>query len=301
MTEATGGHAGRALFAGLTTLDIVQSVERPPGSNEKVAALDFLVVAGGPAANAAVAFAHCGGAPLLVTALPEHALTAPVLADLAACGVEVHTAASYDGPPVTASIMVTRATGDRAIVSPSGVATQANPEPTDLPSLEGIGAVLVDGYFRAISLPLAAAARERGIPVIADIGSHKAHTDEVAAACDIAVVSDDYAPPGTDGTPDAVVAHLESLGVSRVVITRGGSGVLWAARGALGEVEVSPVPVADTLGAGDFFHGAFTHRIATLGLDDARLADDIAYASRVAGASLGSFGTRAWLAHGPAA
>jgi sugar/nucleoside kinase (ribokinase family) len=52
----------------------------------------------------------------------------------------------------------------------------------------------------------------------------------------------------------------------------------------------------DTLGAGDFFHGALAFRIASMGLDDARFADDLAYAARVAGESLASFGTRAWLA-----
>jgi hypothetical protein len=36
--------------------------------------------------------------------------------------------------------------------------------------------------------------------------------------------------------------------------------------------------------------------MASMGLDDARFADDLAYAARVAGESLGSFGTRAWLA-----
>ena len=72
----------RAIFAGLATLDVIQLVNRLPHPNEKVAALDFLLAAGGPAANAAVAFAACGGAPCLVTALPEHPLTGTVTDDL---------------------------------------------------------------------------------------------------------------------------------------------------------------------------------------------------------------------------
>lgn len=288
--------AARAVFAGLATLDIIQSVERVPGPNEKVAAHEFQVVAGGPAANAAVAFARCGGAPLLATALPAHPLTAPIEADLASCDVELAVCATYDGPPITASILVTRATGDRAIVSPTGAATSSNPEPARLPSLDGAGALLIDGYFRALSLPLAAEARRRGIPVIADVGSHKPHSDEVLAACDVAVVSGDYAPPGTSGSPDAVFDHLASLGVAASVITRGERGILYRTASGHGEVMVAPVPVVDTLGAGDFFHGALAWRLASLGRDDARLAEDLTFAARVAGSSLGSFGTRAWLA-----
>ncbi|MDN4476758.1 PfkB family carbohydrate kinase [Demequina sp. SYSU T00192] len=285
-----------ALFAGLATLDIVQLVERLPSPNEKVAALEFSVCAGGPAANAAVAFARCGGSPTLVTALPAHELTPLVTADLARCGVAVHEAAAYDGPPVTASIMVTRATGDRAVVSPSGVATGGGLAPTVEAPLDGVGAVLVDGYFPEVSLPLAARARAAGIPVILDAGSHKPHTDRVVAACDIAVVSDDFAPPGTGGAPDAVLAYLSGLGIAAAVITRGAGPVLYRTAASSGAVDVPPVAsVVDTLGAGDFFHGALAWRIASLGRDDARLPEDIAFAAAVVAESLGSFGTRAWL------
>lgn len=294
----------RAVFAGLATLDIVQLVERLPHPDEKVAAVDFLVAAGGPAANAAVAFAHCGGEALLVTALPAHAMTALIVSDLEAHGVEVSAAASYEGAPITASIMVTRATGERAVVSPTGTATNTNPVPTsELPGLEGVGAsrvgaVMLDGYFRAIGLPLARAARERGIPVILDAGSHKHYTDEVVAAVDVAVVSHDFVPPSTDGDADAVFAYLRGLGVTHAAITRGERAILYVTPSGGGSVPVGRVDVVDTLGAGDFFHGALAYRIASMGLDDARFADDLAYAARVAGESLGSFGTRAWLAGG---
>ena len=293
--RATEPSTPRGLFAGLATLDIVQLVERLPAPNEKVAALDFCVAAGGPATNAAVAFAHCGGEAVLATALPEHDLVAALGRDLEACGVELAVCAAYPGAPVTASILVTRASGDRAVVSPSGAATHANPDPTVLPSLDGIGAVLIDGYFRSLGLGVAARARERGIPVVLDAGSHKFYTDDVVRACDIAVVSDDFTPPGTDGSADAVFAYLASLGVARAVITRGAGPIAYRTPAGEGVVEVAPVPVADTLGAGDFFHGALVWRLASLGLDDKRLPDDLAFASRVAGASLGTFGTRAWL------
>ena len=286
-----------AIFAGLTTLDVVQLVERLPAPNEKVAALDFLVAAGGPATNAAVAFAWCGGRPTVVTALPEHDLTALIRADLDRCGVGLTVAAHYAGPPVTASIMVTRATGDRAVVSPSGVATGGTLIQVDDVPLDGVAAVLVDGYFPEIALPLAARARSVGIPVIIDAGSHKPHTDRVVAHCDIAVVSDDFAPPGSSGAPDAVFAYLADLGVTTAVITRGPAPALFRSGAGEGMVPVpSAGPVIDTLGAGDFFHGALTWRIASLGWDDARLAEDIAFAAAVAARSLGSFGTRTWLA-----
>lgn len=282
-------------MAGLSTLDVVQLVERVPDSNEKVAALEFFTAAGGPAANAAIAFAHCGGRPVLATALPDNPLTALIASDLAECGVALHQSARYPGVPITASILVTRATGERAVISPTGAATRDNPEPESLPSLEGTGVVLIDGYFRAIGLSLAAKARDAGAPVVLDAGSYRSYTDDVVRACDVAVVSGDFAPPGSDGRPDAVFAYLAGLGVRFAAITRGAEDILFRTPTGSGSVAVAPVPVADTLGAGDFFHGALAYRIADGGLDDARFADDLAFASRVAGSSLGTFGTRAWL------
>jgi sugar/nucleoside kinase (ribokinase family) len=288
--------ATQAIFAGLATLDVIQLVERLPLPDEKVAALDFALAAGGPAANAAIAFAACGGAPCLVTALPEHPLTDTVTDDLEAHGVRVERAGGYSGPPITASIMVTRATGARAVVSPTISATDEPIAAASMCGLQGVGAVLVDGYFRSLSLPLAFAARSRGIPVVLDAGSFKPYTDEVLAAIDIAVVSDDFAPPGTGGKPDAVLAYLGERGVKVSVITRGERPIVWRAGNASGEVEVQGLDkVVDTLGAGDFFHGALTYRIAALGLDVARLPEDLSFAADVAARSLGSFGTRAWL------
>lgn len=287
----------RALFAGLATLDIVQLVERLPLPNEKIASLDFLAAAGGPAANAAVAFAHCGGAASLATALPAHPISALIVADLAAHGVEVLTAGSYEGQPITASILVTRSTGERAVVSPTRGASDATIAPPSAwpPPLDGVGAVLIDGYFGAVSLPITRAARALGIPVILDGGSFKAHTDAAVAVVNVAIVSDDFDPPGARREPSAVFEYLRSRGVTHAAITRGGADILFVTPTTEGAVQVTPVPVVDTLGAGDFFHGALAYRIAGLGLDDARFAADLAFASRVAGSSLDSFGTRAWL------
>ena len=50
----------RGLFVGMTTLDCLYQVARSPAANEKVTAHKSLLVSGGPATNAAVAFAQLG-------------------------------------------------------------------------------------------------------------------------------------------------------------------------------------------------------------------------------------------------
>ncbi|WP_061962480.1 PfkB family carbohydrate kinase [Demequina flava] len=287
------------ICAGLTTLDVVHLVDAVPPSNQKVASRDFFMAAGGPATNAAVTAARCGSATTLVTALPQHHLSTVIRTDLEDCGVALHVADdSPTGPPLTAAIMVTQSTGDRAVVSPTASAVDVPPTPADFDPhalLDGAGAVLIDGYHRHLSLPLARAARKAGIPVVLDAGSHKPYTDELLAVTDVAVVSEDFAFPDSPRDASATWARLRSGGAVAAVITQGAGPMLVSVGASVTEVAVEQLEVVDTLGAGDVLHGALTHCIASLGLDVARLDQDLAWASRVVRVSLGSFGTRRWL------
>jgi len=292
----------RILCVGLATLDVIQLVERMPESNEKVVALDSLIAAGGPAANAAVAAAHVGSDVTLLTALADHPGAGIIRADLEAHAVTV-SAMPTDAPPVVASILVTAGSGDRAIVSPTSSAS-ALASGSEAPSLteaqidaalEGVTAVHLDGYYPSLAIPVAAAARARGILVLLDAGSHKAHTEQVLAHVNVAVVSGDFAPPGVNADPVGVLAYLADHGIAFAAVTRGPRAIAFRAPATRGGVAVDPVTVEDTLGAGDFFHGALAHAVARHGISEANFPQDLAWASRVAGASLGSFGTRAWL------
>jgi ribokinase len=54
-----------------------------------------------------------------------------------------------------------------------------------------------------------------------------------------------------------VVLELLRLGVENVVLTRGDKGVIWGCSAGLVEVPAVPVPVVDTVGAGDAFNAGF--------------------------------------------
>src|SRR5690606_4552705 len=175
---------------------------------------------------------------------------------------------------------------ERAVVSPTASAVFTPPRANPPPSLDGVHALLVDGYHRDLSLPIAQAARASGICVVMDAGSLKPHTELVAQAADTVVASSDLTTPDGARDPQAVFAWLASLGVARAAITRGGDTILWRTPTGSGEVPVAPTDVVDSLGAGDFFHGALMFRLASLGTADARFAEDLAWASRVVAPSL---------------
>ncbi len=300
---------------GLCTLDVIQSVARVPGENEKVTALRQTVAAGGPATNAAVTFAHLGGEAVLWTGIGRHPLTAGIRADLDACGVRVHDlAAAQDGPPAVSSILVTAGTGARAVISTNAGSAHLVP-PNDF-DLDGVTALQVDGHHPALAEVALRAARRHGIPTVMDAGSWKHGTARLLPLIDVVACSADFRVPG--GGPVE-----EGLDVPWIVITAGGEPIRWwGPGGASGEVAVEQTSVVDTLGAGDVFHGALTHAIATLpgttlpgtglpgapgrmpreGAGPALLTPDnfpalLARAAHTASRACAHFGTRTWMHH----
>ncbi|GII64025.1 kinase [Sphaerisporangium krabiense] len=292
----------RALFAGLCTLDLVQAVERPPSANEKVTALRQTVAAGGPAANAAVTFAHLGGAATLVSAVGRHPLAAGIRADLSERGVRLlDLTPDAADPPAVSTIMVSRG-GDRAVVSVNAAGLDVRPPP-DLDELVAASAVVhLDGHHPALALEAARLARRRERLVLLDGGSWKPGTAGLLPHVDVAVVSADFRPPGAGG-PEDVLARLRAAGVPWTAVTRGAAPVLWRGAGPVRALPVPEVAVVDTLGAGDVLHGALTFALCrALGgsgrardLDEEAFASALEFAVPVAAASCGSFGTRAWL------
>ncbi|MDP9796721.1 sugar/nucleoside kinase (ribokinase family) [Catenuloplanes nepalensis] len=278
-----------AVFAGLCTLDVIQSVERVPGPNEKVTALRQTVAAGGPATNAAVTFAHLGGRATLLTGVGRHPLAAGVRADLAACRVGVRDLTpGHDGPPSVSSILVTAATGARAVASTNAAGAHLVP-PDDL-DLDGVSAVQVDGHHPALAEAVLTAARRRGIPTILDAGSWKDGTERLLPLADVVAASADFRAPGP------LRKIIRGYGVPWLAVTAGADPIRWwGPGGASGQVTVPAVPVVDTLGAGDVFHGALTHAVAAGGLDS--IAEALGAAAQIASRACAHFGTRTWMHH----
>lgn len=90
---------------------------------------------------------------------------------------------------------------------------------------------------------------------------------ELLEIADVVKVSDEDIDWFTAGTPYSQVArHWLSLGVSLVIVTRGGSGAVAFTRQGEWDYPAVPVEVADTVGAGDSFMGAVIDSLWSLGL-----------------------------------
>lgn len=320
---------------GLTTLDVVQTVDRVPGPNDKVVADGLDVRFGGPAANAAATAVALGVPTRLVTALGSGPVADLVRAGLTAAGVQVLDLAGPDGtsartsptataPPATdpilptpasptpaspaptepvglpvSTVLVTRSTGERAVVSVNATGapdlTAAVHTVLD-DALAGATAVLVDGHHLTAAVPLAAAARSRGVPVALDGGSWKPGLADLLDQVDHAVLSADFRLPAErtdDGhgpataaslPADCLLAGLLDRWPLRTAARSDGPGPLRRRdrAGSTHLVDVQPVPpedVVDTLGAGDVLHGALAADLARGHGIDRALATGVRWAT----------------------
>jgi len=282
------------LFLGLATLDLVYLAGKPPGENQKVVASDCTIAAGGPAANAAVTFSYLGNAAVWAGVLGTHAIAQLIRADLAEYNVRIidlEPGRSHS-PPVS-SIIVTEATGDRAVVSINATKSQVDRQAINQDILTSVNIVLVDGHQIAASKEIAQLAHSKNIPILLDGGSWKPGLEEILPFIEWAVCSDNFHPPNCYNS-EQVFAYLSAAGISHIAITRGEKSILYLSNGTYSSIEVPQIQATDTLGAGDIFHGAFCHYI----LQNNNFTDTLTAAAKIASHSCKNFGTRGWMNKG---
>jgi sugar/nucleoside kinase (ribokinase family) len=268
----------KVVCAGLATVDLLYTVDRIPGVDEKAQATSVEVAAGGPAANAAITAALLGAEVTLVSAVGAHPLGTLIRDDLDRYGVRlVDAAAGRAGPPPVSAITVLAATGQRTIVSRNAGDLAAG-VPVD-PDLAGADAVLVDGHHPA----LAVAAARAGRPLVVDAGSWRPVFADVLPHALVVACSAAFR------APDPVLL----AGVPHVAVTDGPRPVRWRSGPAAGAVPVPAVAAVDTAGAGDVFHGALAVAVAR----DPEVRDfpgALAYAVSIAARRVVHRGPRAW-------
>ncbi|MGB3616261.1 MAG: PfkB family carbohydrate kinase, partial [Elainellaceae cyanobacterium] len=210
-------------------------------------------------------------------------------------------APSHLEPPPVSSILVTEATGDRAVVSLNArrhqVSAQALSTPMGMEVLQCSRVVLIDGHQMALGIAVAQQAKQRNIPVVVDGGSWKPNFDRVLRWTDYAICSAHFRPPGCI-TAQHTVEYLQQLGVRHVAITRGGDPIAYWHGEQYQEIAVPTIQAIDTLGAGDIFHGVFCHALTAAADTDieASAVSALQQAAAVAAAACTTFGTRQWMA-----
>ncbi|MCW0482145.1 PfkB family carbohydrate kinase [Gaoshiqia sediminis] len=279
------------LFIGLTTLDIQYFVDEFPGSNTKVKTAPPQLLVGGPATNAAVAYAFFAGKAPLVTVIGDNTFRPYFEADFDQCGIDVVDVLNQTRVnPVLATVVTSKESGNRTIFTHNPIDVPPGFDAKPILNKYSPDILLIDGFYPELALPLCREAKKKGILVIFDGGSWKEHLYELLPMVDVAICSSDFLPPGCNHQ-DEIFEYLTGLGIPNVAITQGEKPILYLEDGEYGHVSVEPVAVTDTLGAGDFFHGAFCY----FWQQNKQFHSALAKAAHFASATCTMPGTRIWL------
>jgi sulfofructose kinase len=251
------------LCAGIATLDQVFRVDPMPSRAEKYRARDLAVTGGGTAASAAVAIARLGGAVSFYGALGDDRIGDEIVAGLTREGVDCSALRRLPGVRSPLSAIFVDGAGERMLVS---YADPALPGPTDwLPQKlpDGIDAVLGDTRWQQGSAHVFRLARAAGVPAILDGDRAPGEVpDLLRLATHVAFSAQAMADLTGLDDPRAALEGFAPSATTWFGVTNGAEGAFFLEGGRIAHVPAFPVDAADTLGAGDTWHGAFALALA---------------------------------------
>ncbi len=278
------------LFVGLVTLDLIYLTESPPKNNQKLVADDYIVAAGGPVTNAAVAFSYLRNHAKLLGVVGCHPMTQLIKSDLANYQIEIiDFKPTTENPPPVSSIVVSKGTGERAVISINAVKTQADRKSISPDILQNINIVLIDGHQMELGCAIAEQAKAENIPVVIDGGSWKAGFEELLPFVDYAICSANFYPPNCNNSEE-VFTYLNQMGIPHIAITHGEKPIQYLSENEINLLDVPKIKSIDTLGAGDIFHGAFCNYVLQETFSTA-----LEQAAKIAALSCQYFGSRCWM------
>ncbi|WP_326799992.1 ribokinase [Streptomyces sp. NBC_01808] len=243
---------------GSVNMDLVAYAATAPLRGETVSGREFRTVPGGKGANQAVAAARAGGAVTMIGAVGADAFGGELRAALDGAGVDTAGLRTAPGASGTAHIVVDDDGGNSIVVVPGANGTVTGLAPGDDERIAAAGTLLLqlelpmDGVVAA-----AEAARGHGVRTVLTPAPARPLPGRLLAATDL-LIPNEHEAAALTGRSDphrAAAALLDQ--VPEVVVTLGGAGSLYAARGQ--EPVVVPalaVRAVDTTAAGDTFVGA---------------------------------------------
>ncbi len=250
----------------------------------------MLVHAGGPALNAAITFAHMGGTAVLISMIGNSIWSGFIKEELNKYRVKLYDIAEgYDFSPPVSSIIINSQNGSSTIFTSPASSSQSFK--FDISKInETAKLVLTDGFLVSELGDLIQRYSASGAEICLDGGSWKSDTSKIIDCVSIAICSERFKPPGTDGI-SSVIKYLHDHGIKQIAITSGNKPIIGSDNGHDFTISIEPIKPIDTLGAGDIMHGTFCWYYSQSHDFEASLKQS----AQVATKSCQWLGTRAWM------
>jgi sugar/nucleoside kinase (ribokinase family) len=276
---------------GAATLDYLGLVPHFPDPDDKMTMLEFAREGGGLVATALVAVARLGASTRYVGKLGEDEFSRFIVDGFRREGVRTDAIVTRQQVKGRFSfIIVEEGTGLRTILHSGHGPARLAPEELDREAILSGRALLIDTSDPVSAFTAAGWARAAGRPVVLDADKYDPAAPDLAAAADFAIASQRYATARTSlAEPAAAAEALAGEVPGIVIVTAGRAGAYVAAGRERFHQPALSVPVKDTTGAGDVFHGAFLYAH----LQEWDLRRCVAFAAAVAALKCRALGGRA--------
>lgn len=248
---------------GVSSVDVLSLVDHHPAEGEVLQSSEMVISGGGPVATALVTLARLGAHTAMVDALGDDWRGSLLLAEYEREGVYTGSLHIRKGhTSATASILVSRASGERTIVFYPGSAPELTPAELPLDVIRAGKILHLNGRHWQVCLEAAKAARQAGRLVSFDGGAFRFREPlrNLVPLTDICIIAADFAQKYTGESDSHLAARqLLKIGPSLVVITAGIRGSwIFPREGPSFHQPACLLPdTKDTTGCGDSYHGAF--------------------------------------------
>lgn len=250
------------LFIGSTTKDTLLMVEAPPASDQRIAASAMTHACGGVASVAASAFEKLGGQAGLITAVGEASdVTAFIEADLAGRSLPYLQIIRIPGADSPFSTIQVERDGKRCITHFGGCIRQLKLEMLDKKALDNAKMIHLGGLAEDFSVELAAYCRRHTKALVSVDGGNLSReaTERILGNVDVFIPDDKTVSKTLGLAPEEACRYYAEKGVGIACVTMGDKGAVACSKGTVYHAAPVCVPVVDTTGAGDNFHGAFLY------------------------------------------
>lgn len=263
-------------------MDTICVVPGFPRFNTKTHMRDVRIEPGGQVATALATCTRLGLRSRYIGSVGKDDWGKAQLASLQSENLELHVRQVEGASSQVAIIIIEEGVGERTILWRRDPRLQYPVADLRREWITGARLLHLDGCDTAAALQAARWAHEAGIPVVIDIDEvYDDSTHELLRLVDYLIASSDFAKDPRE--------LAERYGCGVVGITRGDGGATFVDRDRrVIESRGFQVPVADTTGAGDVFHGGFIYGL----LQGWNLEDVIRFANAVAAMKCMKIGAR---------
>jgi ribokinase len=262
----------KVVIVGSLNMDLVTRAPRLPRAGETLAGQSFVTVPGGKGANQAVAAARLGASVAMIGCVGDDAYGEQLRAALLAEGVDCQAVTRVSGESTGVALIVVDDSSQNAIVIVAGGNGHVTASVVDsfdallcqaeviicqleVP-LDTVGHVLKRGHELGKTVILNPAPASGPLPPqwFAWIDYLIPNESEAAALTGL--------PVDSVASADAAASALLAAGVSKVIVTLGEQGALFASKSRSEHFPAPKVQPIDTTAAGDTFVGGFAAALA---------------------------------------